>query len=140
LKNDSLWRTTTNFGCDPQDRGTIDGAAYWPDDASAFFAALATTHADELLRYDAVLFFESAAVGGTAVEGGNPIRIESIQESCDLDHKLRVLWGSHPKFVVVRHSKASSPMCSTGKHRGQSRWRKACVGLHRLRRACTILC
>lgn len=86
------------------DRGTIDGAAYWPEDPGGFFDAVGTTEAEQLARYDAVIFFESAAVGGTAIEGGNPVRIESNAEAIDLDHRLHAIWSKHPKFVVVRHN------------------------------------
>jgi predicted ATPase len=86
------------------DRGTADGAAYWPDEPAGFFTAMGTTVEAELARYDAVIFFESAAVGGVGIEGGNPTRIESIEEAATLDHRLRALWSKHPKFVVVRHN------------------------------------
>ncbi len=84
------------------DRGTIDGAAYWPRDGD-FFIAMGTTHEDELARYDAVIFFESAAVGGMSIEGGNPTRIESNLEAVQLDRTLRDLWKDHPRFVMVPH-------------------------------------
>lgn len=86
------------------DRGTVDGAAYWHDGGSGFFDALGTTVELELSRYDGVIFFESAAVGGLQVEGGNPIRTESIAEAAALDARLQTLWAQHPRFVVVRHS------------------------------------
>jgi predicted ATPase len=86
------------------DRGTVDGAAYWPDEPEVFFTAVGTTEAEELARYDAVIFFESAAVGGVAIEGGNPARIESMEEALHLDHRLRAIWSKHPRFVVVRHN------------------------------------
>ena len=87
------------------DRGTIDGAAYWPDDEpDAFFSAMGTTAEAELARYDAVIFFESAANGGHAIEGGNPARIESREDALRLDHALRKIWSKHPRFVVVRHN------------------------------------
>ncbi len=86
------------------DRGTIDGAAYWPEDPAGFFEAVGTTEAAELARYDAVIFFESAAVGGTSIEGGNPVRIESNEAAVQLDHRLRAIWSRHPKFFVVRHN------------------------------------
>jgi hypothetical protein len=57
-----------------------------------------------LLRYDAVIFFETAAVGGTSIEGGNPIRNETVEEAVALDAKLRTLWGQHPKFTLVPHN------------------------------------
>jgi predicted ATPase len=86
------------------DRGTVDGAAYWPDEPSRFFEAMGTTEARELGRYDAVIFFESAAVGGMDVEGGNRTRTETIEEAARLDHKLRGIWSKHPRFIVVRHT------------------------------------
>jgi predicted ATPase len=86
------------------DRGTVDGAAYWPDDPAGFFIAMGTTEAEELARYDAVIFFESAAVGGVGIEGGNPVRIESVEEALHLDRRLHSIWSKHPRFVVVRHN------------------------------------
>jgi predicted ATPase len=83
------------------DRGTIDGAAYWPDGPDGFFTALATTRQAELSRYDAVIFFESAASGGRHIESGNPIRIETIEEAAKLDKALVKLWSDHPRFFFV---------------------------------------
>jgi predicted ATPase len=86
------------------DRGTIDGAAYWPDEGQTFFEAVGSTEQVELARYDAVIFFESAAVGGMSVEGGNPTRIESNEQALVLDQRLREIWSKHPNFTVVPHS------------------------------------
>jgi len=85
------------------DRGTIDGAAYWPGTPEVFFDTLGTTLELELARYDGVIFFESAAVGGIGIEGGNPVRIETMAEAVALDAKLHNLWAQHPRFVLVRH-------------------------------------
>lgn len=85
------------------DRGTVDGAAYWPGDPFLFFKHLETTLERELQRYDAVIFFETAAVGGIAIEGGNPARIETLKEAVALDERLRTLWSQHPHFVFVPH-------------------------------------
>ncbi len=87
------------------DRGTIDGAAFWPESAPAgFFQTLGTSFDDELRRYDAVIFFESAAVGDISIEGGNPARTESNEEARQLDMRLRELWSKHPSFHFVPHS------------------------------------
>lgn len=86
------------------DRGTVDGAAYWPGDPHEFFHALDTDIDTELARYDAVIFFESAAVGGMSIEGGNPVRNESISEAVALDAKLKKLWSRHPRFTLVPHN------------------------------------
>ncbi len=85
------------------DRGTVDGAIYWPDDATKFFEAVDSTLEQELTRYDAVIFFETAAVGGISIEGGNPTRIESNKEALELDQKLKALWSQHPNFVFIPH-------------------------------------
>jgi len=86
------------------DRGTVDGAVYWPGDPLEFFDHLGTTFDMELSRYDAVIFFETAAVGGISIEGGNPIRIESVEEALILDQKLKKLWSQHPHFIFVPHN------------------------------------
>lgn len=85
------------------DRGTVDGAAYWPEASDHFFNEVGTTFEEELSRYDAVIFFETAAVGGMSIEGGNPVRNESLKAAVKLDNELRELWSQHPRFIFVPH-------------------------------------
>ncbi|MCC6876436.1 MAG: ATP-binding protein [Sandaracinaceae bacterium] len=96
------------------DRGTIDGAAYWPHTDGDFFAAMGTTLTAELARYDAVIFFESAAVGGMGIEGGNPTRIEDDAQAVALDRALRALWQGHPRLTVVPHQRSFLAKINTG--------------------------
>jgi len=96
------------------DRGTIDGAAYWPERDGDYFEALETTIDQELSRYDGVIFFESAAVGGLGIEGGNPVRRESLAEAVELDTKLRGFWSRHPRFVLVHHNPSFFKKISIG--------------------------
>lgn len=86
------------------DRGTVDGGAYWPDGAVDFYESVGSTQADELARYDAVIFFETAARGGHGFESENRYRTESHQEAIELDGRLRSLWSSHPHFTVIPHT------------------------------------
>jgi predicted ATPase len=86
------------------DRGTVDGAAYWHDGEEAFFRSVDTTLDAELSRYDAVVFFETAAVAGMSIEGGNPVRNESLSQAVELDGRLRKLWQRHPRFTLVPHT------------------------------------
>lgn len=86
------------------DRGTVDGGAYWHDGEEAFFRGLGTTLDAELARYDAVVFFETAAVAGLSIEGGNPVRSETLEQAVALDAKLRGLWARHPRFTLIPHS------------------------------------
>lgn len=86
------------------DRGTVDGAAYWPDEEKTFFDAVGSTEQAELARYDAVIFFESAAAGGLSIEGGNPTRIESNAQALALDRRLREIWSPHPHVTIIPHN------------------------------------
>lgn len=86
------------------DRGTIDGAAYWPDGPQTFFAAHDTTLDEQLSRYDAVLFFQTAAAGGSSIEGGNRWRTESAEAALAIDRTLRDLYEPHPRFVAIPHA------------------------------------
>lgn len=86
------------------DRGTVDGAAYWPSDAEDFFGAVGSTLEAELARYDAVIFFETAAKGNLSIEGGNPVRTEDNARAVELDRSLLRLWSRHPRFTLVPHN------------------------------------
>jgi predicted ATPase len=88
------------------DRGTIDGAAYWPDGSGEYFGAMGTSLEAELARYDAVVFFETAAVAGLSIEGGNPVRRESTEQARILDRELRALWSRHRRFLFVPHDQS----------------------------------
>ena len=96
------------------DRGTIDGAAYWPGSEKEFFDHVNTTLEKELSRYDAVIFFETAAVGDISIEGGNPARIESNAQAVMIDQKLRSLWSKHSHFVIVPHNKSFIKKVNSG--------------------------
>jgi predicted ATPase len=99
------------------DRGTVDGAAYWPSDEPLdFFRALGTTLEQELMRYDAVLFFETAAVGGFSIETGNPMRTETNREAVALDARMRELWSRHPNFVLIHHNHSFMAKLFEGLH------------------------
>ena len=85
------------------DRGTLDGVAYWPGPAEDYFVAVGSSLEAELSRYDAVIFFETAAAGGISIEGGNPVRTESNEDALHLDASLRAVWARHPRFTLVPH-------------------------------------
>ncbi len=86
------------------DRGTADGGAYWPDGPGSFFTSVGSDHRAELDRYDAVIFFETAAHGGHGFESENRFRTESQQEAIDLDLRLREMWRPHPRFTLIPHT------------------------------------
>jgi predicted ATPase len=85
------------------DRGVPDGGGYWPEGPADFFRSMATDWQAELARYEAVLFMESAAVGGLCITAVNPTRTEYLATACLLDGCLRSVWQPHPRFFHIGH-------------------------------------
>ncbi|HTU57142.1 MAG TPA: ATP-binding protein [Polyangiales bacterium] len=85
------------------DRGVPDGAGYWPHGHADFFETMQTEWQAELARYDAVLFLESAAVGGLSIASGNTTRTEDLVTACALDQRLKQVWQAHPRFHHIPH-------------------------------------
>jgi predicted ATPase len=84
------------------DRGTIDGAAYWPDGPEEYWRDLHTTHAAQLARYDAVIWMESAAALGLYDgDASNFCRFEDAEGAIASGKKLLQLWEGHPKLRHV---------------------------------------
>ena len=84
------------------DRGTIDGAAYWPDGPAAYWQDLGTTHAAELARYDAVIWLETAAALGIYDgDASNTVRFEDAAGAVAAGRTLLTLWGPHPNLKHV---------------------------------------
>lgn len=83
------------------DRGTLDGIAYWPGAEAEFFAAVGSSFEAEAARYDAVVFFQTAAARGEDVRSNNPYRSESLAAAVDLDERLRRVWERHPRFHFI---------------------------------------
>lgn len=89
------------------DRGTVDGAAYWPEGPDAYFTALGTTLSQELARYTQVIYLESAAEQDYLVHRKqNPNRTETWQEAKRLDEQTQSLWRLHPRFVLIPNSRS----------------------------------
>jgi predicted ATPase len=88
------------------DRGSLDGLAYWPGEQSDFFQKMNTSIEEEFARYDAVIFFETAAKSGESIKSNNPIRNESEQAAIELDQKLQNVWSKHPNYNLVSSSES----------------------------------
>lgn len=88
------------------DRGCLDGLAYWPGSDADFFKTMNTSLDDELSRYDAVIFFETAAKSGQEIKSNNPIRNESEERAIILDKRLQKIWSQHPNFNLVGSSES----------------------------------
>jgi predicted ATPase len=84
------------------DRGTIDGAAYWPEGPADYWRDLGTTAEAELARYDKVIWMQTAAaVGAYDGHSSNPCRFEDAEAAIASGNLLRELWGAHPHLVHV---------------------------------------
>src|SRR5206468_6129233 len=84
------------------DRGTIDGAAYWPDGPDEYWRDLGTTLEAQLSRYHAVIWMESAAALGLYDgDASNFCRFEDAQGAIASGQLLLNLWGSHPNLKRV---------------------------------------
>jgi len=84
------------------DRGTLDGAAYWPDGPEDYWRALGTSLQAELARYDAVIELQScAALGAYDGSASNPWRSEQSSGAIALDERLRGLWRGHRNYHEI---------------------------------------
>lgn len=83
------------------DRGTLDGLAYWPNSEESFFENIGSSSEKEIARYDAVIFFQTAAASGEDIKSNNPYRLEDAMHATKLDEKLKEVWQRHPNFHYV---------------------------------------
>ena len=86
------------------DRGTIDGAAYWPAGPANYWRDLGTSESAEIARYDAVLILESAAALGSHLYDGdlsNAVRFETPEAAVASGRVLAELWADHPRLAHV---------------------------------------
>ncbi len=84
------------------DRGTIDGAAYWPG-PDELWHSVATTRDEQLARYDAVIHLRTPAA--SAYKHQNPVRIESAAEALAIDERIARAWDGHPRRYFVESAK-----------------------------------
>jgi predicted ATPase len=84
------------------DRGTIDGAAYWPEGPDEYWQDLGSTLAIELHRYDAVLWLQTAAA--IQIYDGsdsNACRFEDAAAAVKSGEILKNLWRDHACFHMI---------------------------------------
>jgi predicted ATPase len=84
------------------DRGTIDGAAYWPEGPDDYWQDLGTTLEKELSRYDRIIWMQTAAAVGTYDgDASNTCRFEDADAAIASGNLLAMLWAGHPNLVKV---------------------------------------
>lgn len=82
------------------DRGTLDGAAYWPSPGPDFYASLSTSPDAELGRYAWVFHLDTASEA--AYGFNNPVRTEGYQQALALNARIRDVWSPHPRRLIFR--------------------------------------
>jgi predicted ATPase len=83
------------------DRGTIDGAAYWPG-PQTLWSSLGVAREDELRRYDAVIHLRTP--DGAAYNHDNPLRLETAAEAALIDARIVDAWVGHPQRFFVENA------------------------------------
>lgn len=84
------------------DRGTVDGAAYWPG-PDELWPAVATTRDEQLARYHAVIHLRTPLTD-SGYNHANPLRIETALEAATIDARIAEQWTGHPRRFVVEAS------------------------------------
>jgi hypothetical protein len=82
------------------DRGTIDGAAYWPQGEGNYWEGLRTSLDVELQRYAAVIHLRTPDAS-QGFDHSNPLRKESAEQAAALDSRIADTWSQHPRRVEV---------------------------------------
>lgn len=87
------------------DRGTVDGAAYWPGALEEMFTELGTTREGERGRYDVVIHLRTPSAGH-GYNRSNAVRVESATLAGEIDRRIEAAWAGHPRrlFVASRES------------------------------------
>ncbi len=81
------------------DRGTPDGAAYWPGPGT-LWDAVGTTRDGELGRYASVIHLRTPT-DANGYNFRNPLRTESVEEALAIDEAIGEIWSHHPGYVEV---------------------------------------
>lgn len=81
------------------DRSIVDGCAYWPG-PDEYWAAVGTTRAVALARYDAVIHLLTPD-GSNGYGHQNPLRTESPAEAAKIDRRILAAWDGHPNRHLV---------------------------------------
>ena len=81
------------------DRGSIDGAVYWPSGPDNFFKEMNTTLDEQLARYDAVLHLSPPK--NPDFYQATHVRTESLDEAFAIDERILKIWEKHPNRMII---------------------------------------
>ncbi len=84
------------------DRGSLDGAVYWPYGEEDFLKTMETTVDKEYEKYYAVIHMsppkEEKYYQNTSV------RTETLSRALEVDEAILKLWAGHPRHIVIPES------------------------------------
>jgi thymidylate kinase len=83
------------------DRGTMDGAAYFPGGRNHFLKAVKSTAKKEFDRYDMLIHLETPGAK-MGYDFSNPMRTENNRQALKLDQRTQSVWAGHPKRVLIK--------------------------------------
>lgn len=83
------------------DRGSLDGAAYWPHDEPDFLSSVSSDLETEVSRYDWVIHLDTAPK--SYYDTTNPLRVEGFEEAWALNEKVKEAWATHPQRLVINN-------------------------------------
>jgi nicotinamide riboside kinase len=83
------------------DRGSLDGAAYWPGKTEDFFVAVESSREREMAKYQWVIHLDTA--DESSFDTSNPVRTESHREALDLNEKIKQAWQGHTQRIIIPH-------------------------------------
>jgi predicted ATPase len=85
------------------DRGTLDGATYWPNGPEQFYERIGTSRERELSRYSAVIHLEVAnREDYEKYLFTNSCRHEPWEQAKRLCDQAKALWSGHAHFYTVK--------------------------------------
>jgi predicted ATPase len=82
------------------DRGTLDGAAYWPGGPGELARDVGIELRTELARYAAVIHLRTPAAT-QGYDRSNVVRVESASEAKAIDGRIEAAWTGHPRRFFV---------------------------------------
>lgn len=82
------------------DRGTLDGAAYWPGGTDALACDVAIELRNELARYAAVIHLRTPEAT-QGYDRSNVVRVESASEAKAIDGRIEAAWAGHPRRFFI---------------------------------------
>ena len=96
---EELAEKTSNAKIMVCDRGSIEGAVYWPKGPEDFFKSMHSSLEAELARYDAVLHLSPPS--NPAFYQSTHVRTETLDKAFEIDRKILKMWEKHPNRLVV---------------------------------------